>query len=91
MAIQFCPECHQPMSNVVHGIRLPVFKAALFKHIEKRPDWSGQELASYFDKSDACIRSHIWQINDLLMDTGISIRGGSKFGYSIHNKRKGKK
>jgi hypothetical protein len=75
MATTFCPHCHQPMpGKIVHGVRLPQLKTELFDYIDRHPGMSGSELAARFGVEK--ISSHIWQINDALMDTGVQIRGG---------------
>lgn len=71
------------MSNTAYGVRLPIFKLKLFWYIEKQPGHSSEELGQHFDKTAACIRSHIWQINDLFMNTTIKIGGGRWTGYYI--------
>jgi len=38
MATEFCLKCHQPMVETVVGIRLPIFKARLFRYIQAIPD-----------------------------------------------------
>ena len=86
MSIEHCPECHQPLSETVHGVRLPAFKAGLFRYIESHPGMSGLELAVRFEKHKASIWSHIWQINDALMNTDIRIKGSVLGGYYIKNR-----
>lgn len=88
MATEFCPECHQPMSNTAYGVRLPSFKLKLFWYIEKHPGRSGEELAQHFEKNRNCMAAHVFQLNDYFMNTGIRIRGGRLTGYYVE---KGKK
>jgi hypothetical protein len=90
MATQFCPECHQPITDVVNGVRMPVFKVKLFRFIESHPGQSSGDLGKHFYPDDPLmrgpaqsIRSHIGQINDYLMDTRVRIRGGQWSGYYI--------
>jgi transcriptional antiterminator len=83
MATEFCPQCHQPISQVVAGVRLPIFKAELFHFIESHPGQSSGDLAQHFSKRKETIRVHIWQINDELMDIGVKIRGSMFTGYYV--------
>jgi hypothetical protein len=88
MATEFCPECHQPMSNTAYGVRMPIGKLRLFWYIEKHPGQHAPDLASHFERSERCIRSHIYQINWYFDRTDIRIRGGRWTGYYVD---KGKK
>jgi hypothetical protein len=45
MATEFCLKCHQPMVERVVGIRLPIFKARLFRYIQSHPGQSSIDLA----------------------------------------------
>jgi hypothetical protein len=81
MATEFCPHCHRPMSEVIHGVPLPIFKAELFRFIETHPGQSGRDLARHFEKRS--VKAHIWQINDALMNTNIRICGGQFTGYYV--------
>ncbi|HTF79043.1 MAG TPA: hypothetical protein VK620_32830 [Bradyrhizobium sp.] len=45
MATEFCLKCHQPMVETVVGIRLPIFKARLFRYIQSHPGQSSIDLA----------------------------------------------
>ena len=86
MSTEFCPECHQPLSETIAGVRLPRFKARLFRFIESHPGQSSRELSLYFyghASGDIAIRAHIFQINDALMNTAVRIRGDRFAGYSI--------
>ena len=87
MSTEFCQECHQPLSETVYGVRMPAFKARLFRYIESHPGMSGLELAVRFEKHKASIWSHIWQINDALMNTGIKIQGSVLAGYHVRKVR----
>lgn len=84
MATEFCPECHQPMTNVVDGVRLPKFKATLLDYIESHPGQSGNEIGQHFGRGQKCIQSHIYQLNDALMNTGLRVQGGYTTGYHLY-------
>jgi hypothetical protein len=87
MSTEFCPECHQPISHVVAGVRLPIFKARLFHFIESHPGQSCTEPAQHFEKgSPVTIRMHISQINDALMNTAVRVRGHPYAGYHIESR-----
>lgn len=93
MATHFCPECHQPMAEVVAGVRLTAFKVRLFRYIETHPGQSSIEIAEHFyghARGDPalCIRSHIYQINDALMNTPIQIRGHQWSGYHVWKRKR---
>ena len=88
MATEFCPHCHQPMAQSVAGVRLPIFKAELFRFIFTHPGQSSIDLAQHFGKaSQYTIRAHIEQINDALMNTGTRIRGHRWLGYYVEKAR----
>lgn len=93
MATEFCPECHQPMSDVIAGVRLTAFKVRLFNFIETHPGQSSVEIAQHFyggrtkGNPALSIRSHIYQINDALMSTPVRIRGKRWIGYYVEKTR----
>jgi hypothetical protein len=86
MGTQFCPECRQPLGDTVYGVRLPLFKAKLFRYIETHPGQSSEELSWVFEKGSNAIRSHIYQTNELMMNTDLKIVGGKRWGYVIKKK-----
>jgi hypothetical protein len=88
MCTEFCPECHQPLSETVHGVRLPSMKVRIFRYIETHPGQSATEIGHRFDRSMKTIWSHIWQINDRFMLTDIRIVGDKFLGYRV---QKGKR
>jgi hypothetical protein len=87
MSTEFCPECHQPISHVVAGVRLTAFKAELFHFIESHPGQSWIELAQHFGKGPHTVKAHIYQINDALMNTTVRIRGRQWSGYHVEKTR----
>jgi biotin operon repressor len=88
MCTEYCPHCHQPLADTVYGVRLPSMKVRIFRYIESHPGQSAEEIGSYLGKGKVNIWSHIYQINDYFMDTGIKITGGRFVGYHV---KKGKK
>lgn len=69
-----CSQCHQPLNEVRLGVRLPVFKAAILDAIKAAGDIgiSSQELIDKFGRPIRviAIKSHVFQINEMLEDTG---------------------
>ena len=87
-ALMECPTCHQPLPEVRFGVRLTRLKAMIFDVIKSRSSYSvtQQELQGIFELSSlATVRSHIFQINEMLEHTGWRIKGGSKHhpGYRL--------
>ncbi len=79
LAIVFeCPHCGSPFQRQKRlGVWLPPLKARIFDII-KRAGWDGIEketLRDMLDMSPSCLKSHIWQINDLFEDTGLRLDG----------------
>jgi hypothetical protein len=79
-AAALCPSCGQPIRNRRHGITLPPLKAAMFDLIKREGDLgiSTEELMRelYVDRrmpSKTTMKVHIWQINELLVETDYSI------------------
>jgi hypothetical protein len=75
------------MSDVIAGVRLPIFKARLFHFIRSHPGQSSLDLGQHFEKEANNIKVHIYQINDALMNTRFQIRGGKFAGYYIEKTR----
>lgn len=81
MATSFCPQCHRPMPHLVReGVSMTPLKARIFDVIERSKD-SGITI-EYLNRicfdgrsSPVNIRMHIHQINELLSETEVRIRG----------------
>jgi hypothetical protein len=74
------------MADYRLGVRLTPLKARIFDLIRTHPGISIREInAIAFDgcKSDATIKTHVCQINDALVETDVSIKGASGWGYHI--------
>ena len=71
-----CPTCGQTLPERRVGVRLTPRKARIFDHVKRY----GEEgipvtaLAAFMDMKVVTVKSHIWQINDLLEDTGWRIK-----------------
>lgn len=83
-----CPHCHQPLTNVIEGVRLPKFKARLFALIEAEPGLScgalaGRMYSAPTEHAPQSVRSHIAQINEALAKTSVHIEGRPHSGYRI--------
>jgi hypothetical protein len=80
-----CPYCHQPLFAVREGVRLTPLKAAIFDAVKA----SGEEgvtsysiISTVYERrphpSVRAIKSHVFQINELLADAGYRIRSGGE-------------
>ncbi len=80
---QFCQCCGQPIANIRVGVRLTPLKADIFDAIKRRgPHWiKAAEIASQigYSRNPSIIQTHVWQINDVLVETDWHIQG--KRGY----------
>lgn len=70
-----CPHCGQRLPLRRLGVRLPPVKAHIVELIQHGV--SCNTIAQRLGKSPNTIKTHIWQINELLEDTGVRIVGGS--------------
>ncbi len=74
-----CPTCHAPYKASRIGIRMPLLKAELFDSIKMAGEIgiSTQELLTMHYQSKKVhadtIKSHVHQINDLLVETDYQI------------------
>jgi len=79
-----CPTCGQALSEERGGVRLTPLKARIFDVIKRAgPDGieSDDLFAMIFAERNvvrATLRAHIWQINDILSDTGLRIESANK-------------
>jgi hypothetical protein len=82
MSTAFCPTCHRPMPPETRaGVRLTPLKARIFDVIRRAgvDGISAVDInAIVFDRRASLdtVKAHVWQINELLDETGIAIRGG---------------
>jgi hypothetical protein len=91
-----CPQCHRPLGSARLGVFLPQLKAEILDHIKAAGDIgiSSAELVNgdlYRDRRPVrpdAIKSHIFQLNELLIDSGwrIASAGGR---WTLVRKRQG--
>ena len=74
---RLCPCCGQQLQEYRFGVRLTPGKARVFDLITRAGEngIATADLVAITGLSARCIKSHIWQINDVLADTGYRIRG----------------
>ena len=72
-----CSHCGQPLPTTRLGVRLTPFKARIFDIIRRAgPDGvPSSELQAMVDRNATVLKSHIWQINDVIADAGYRIKG----------------
>lgn len=78
-----CNSCGQPLPEIRLGVTLTPLKARIFD-IVRRSGQGGIERDDLYrmiypdaEAGRATLKSHIWQINDLLADEGYRITGGT--------------
>jgi hypothetical protein len=81
MSTRYCPQCHQPLGDSRLGVRLPAIKLAIFDVIHNAgadgvPIQTIAGLVFGQGMPEVGIRSHVYQINQLLYGTGFRIEGG---------------
>jgi hypothetical protein len=86
MSTAFCPHCHQPLPRKLRaGTPLTQLKARIFDLVRLSNGISSDEINSIVFEGKArrtTIRSHIYQINEALAESGVSIRSYGGF-YSM--------
>jgi hypothetical protein len=81
-----CPQCHRPLGSARLGVILPQLKAEIFDHIKAAGDLgiSSEDLIGgelYRDRRQvqpSAIKAHIFQLNELLIDSGWRITSDRK-------------
>jgi Fe2+ or Zn2+ uptake regulation protein len=98
MAVTFCQHCHQPLMHMRAGVRLTPLKARIFDLIKASSEHgiSARELEREIyrgpkQRRPDTIRVHIWQINDLLLDTDVVIRADEWRRWYIASRRRSSK
>ena len=84
MKSRSCPHCGQNLPEIRLGVRLPPLKARIFDLIQ-RGGRNGIDKRDIFDIAFddqpkaklATLKTHIWQINELIADSGYRIVGHS--------------
>jgi hypothetical protein len=86
MSTAFCPHCHQPLPRKPRaGVPLTQLKARIYDLIKLSHGISRDEINTIVFDGKAgphTIKSHIYQINEALAESGISIRSFGGF-YSV--------
>jgi len=85
--MKLCPHCQQPLPEIRLGVRLTAKKARIFDLVQRAgPDGiDGRDLfAIVFGEQEKevkrdTLQSHVWQINDLIEDSGYRIKGYSTY------------
>jgi len=85
---RLCPYCSQQLPEYRHGVRLTPGKVRLYDLIACAGE-SGiatVDLVEITGLKAQCIKSHVWQINDALEESGYRIRG---YGWGGNGQRDG--
>jgi len=80
--VKRCPHCRQPLPQRRLGVRLPPVKVRIVDMIQHGV--SCAVIAERLGKSPSTIKTHVWQINELLEDTGVRIIGRSGRGSTAY-------
>jgi hypothetical protein len=78
MSTAYCPHCHQPLPRKPRaGAPLTALKARIFDLVRLSSGIRTDEINAIVFNGKArrtTIRSHIWQINEALAESGVEIR-----------------
>lgn len=83
--IPMCRCCGQPLPSLKRGgVYMPPMKAKIYDAIQKHPGITTEQLTRRFYGEDSRlsrgrIRTHVTQINDLLVGTEITVSGDGAF------------
>ena len=82
--MRLCECCGQPLPEIRHGVKLSPLKARIFDIVDRAgPDGvhSDELHAMVFEKwqTKATLKTHIWQINEMIFDEGYRIKGTDSF------------
>lgn len=82
---RLCPYCNQVLPEFRLGVRLPPGKARLFDLIQRCGELgiTTADLTEITGLSARCIKSHVWQINELIADSGYRIRNRTRWVYRL--------
>ena len=85
MARKLCACCGQPLAEYRLGIRLTPLKARIFDAIKRR---GSERIQAREIGNPVTVKSHVWQINDLLEETDWRIDGlrGVHGGYRLERR-----
>ena len=82
--IQYCRCCGQPLpSRERNGVWLPAKKAAIFDTVSKYPGITVDGIIANLNDGSTrnTIRQHVYQINELLAETDVRIKGKKTGGW----------
>jgi hypothetical protein len=79
-----CNYCGQPLPEIRLGVRLPPLKARIFDLIQRSGDdgITNADLRDILGLGLKCVESHVYQINELIGDSGYRIRARG-WGYRL--------
>jgi len=86
MARLNCPHCGQPLPDERAGVALPGRLLDMFDAINRSP-MTSIELASRFEISPSCVRTHIVRLREYLADTPFRIASARHYGYSVGRRK----
>lgn len=87
-AFEVCPHCGSVVANKRGGVPMTPLKSRIFDLIQLQPGISNRDLCKLIYESVTpqkmiAIRSHISQIREKLMNSGITVQRSKKWGYRI--------
>jgi hypothetical protein len=70
-----CPNCGAPIRPKRLGVKMTPLKVRIFDAVRRSGDIgiATTELAGMLELQTITVRAHIWQINDVIDDTGYKI------------------
>lgn len=85
---EHCATCGQRLPDIRAGVKLTPLKALIFDIVKNAGDdgieWDDLFRMIWKDHPNPlqrkCLKAHIWQINDLLEDSGLRIVGQKYYG-----------
>lgn len=87
-----CETCGRVLSSHIQvgDVRLPPFKARIFQLVQGRPgisnaDISGEIYGTVDNRTMGLVRVHVNQLRDMLLGTGVTVRGNQHYGYTIQD------
>ena len=94
MKIECCPTCGQP--NLSGELLLPPIKARIFELVRQRPGIDAETLRTLVWANDPAggpedrkvLHVHVHQLNGLLRDHGVEVRGSRSGGYHVRSLRR---
>lgn len=85
-----CDACGRMMKSHIEvgGVRLPPIKARIFQLVRDRPNISSREICDEIyetvtERTIGLVRVHVTQMRDMLIGTGVTVRGMPGSGYLV--------